>query len=338
VGAVFAVHGLAEPGLGERLELAKLCLGVATVVVFLNRGRSWLTAVMVAALALSAYSVGQRSDVIHTWRSFFGVVRLEKNTVSGLGGEVKLMAHGTTLHGAQAQNPRYRCQPLLYYAPDTPIGQVFRQVKAAKPAMRVGAVGLGSGAVASYTRPGDRLTFFEIDPQVVRISSDPKNFSYTTECAGGKIDYVVGDARLTLARQPTGVYDILLIDAFSSDSIPAHLLTVEAVRGYLTHLKPDGVLILHLSNRNLELRSPAQAVALAAGGAALLQRYPAYDRPRYWESAEDAVIVGRNTAALAPFAADNRWTSAKRGRPWTDDYSNLIGALAARAAEVWRGG
>ena len=106
--------------------------------------------------------------------------------------------------------------------------------------------------MAGYVRPGDRLTFFEIDPLVKRISTDPANFSYTTECAKGPIDYVIGDARLTLARQAPDQLDVLLIDAFSSDAVPAHLLTVEAVRGYLTKLKPDGVLILHLSNLELK--------------------------------------------------------------------------------------
>jgi SAM-dependent methyltransferase len=250
-----------------------------------------------------------------------------------------MLSHGTTLHGAQAQDPRYRCRPLVYYAPETPIGQVFKQESARKPAMRIGAVGLGTGAVAAYTRRGDRLTFFEIDPLVIKVSTDPAHFSYTTECARGKIDYVLGDARLTLAKQPPDTFDILLIDAFSSDSVPAHLLTVEAVKGYLTHLKPDGVLILHLSNRNLDLPQVAQAVVHAAGAPGLLQKHRMAEHvPALWESAEDAVVVARDPRALAAFAADPRWKPIEAGttKPWTDDYTNLVGALISRIKQ--RGG
>ena len=197
-------------------------------------------------------------------------------------------------------------------------------------------MGLGTGSVSAYVRPTDHLTFFEIDPLVIRISHDSGDFDYTTKCAKGPVDFVLGDARLTLAKQPKDEFDILLIDAFSSDSVPAHLLTVEAVKGYLTHLKPDGVLILHLSNRNLELRAPAMAVAQAAGGYALLQQHDEADgQPEMWESSEDALIVGRSAAALAAFESDDRWTQSDptQARPWTDDYTNLVGAMIGRIRE-----
>jgi SAM-dependent methyltransferase len=250
---------------------------------------------------------------------------------------VRMLSHGTTLHGAQAVDPRWRCNPLVYYATSSPIGQVFLALQREKPALRIGAVGLGTGTVSAYVRPGDRLTFFEIDPLVIKVSSDPAHFSYTTLCAKGRVDYVLGDARLTVARQPADVFDILLIDAFSSDSVPTHLLTTEAVRGYLTHLKPDGVLILHLSNRNLDLDGPAQAVAKAAGGVALIQHFrptAATDKGG-WPSPEDAVIVGRSRAGLERFLSDPRWKYANAGTvlPWTDDYTNLIGALWRRLKE-----
>lgn len=322
---------------GVGLEV-KLLLSAAMVLAFLLRGRALTFFAMIAVLCVAAQAVGDRTDVQQSWRSFFGVLRQSQMPVPGLGGTVKMLSHGTTLHGAQAQDPRYRCRPLVYYAPETPIGQAFSAVRAEKATMDVGAVGLGTGAVAAYTRPGDRLTFFEIDPLVVRIATDPRHFTYTTECARGRIDYVVGDARLTLARQPKGRFDLLLIDAFSSDSVPAHLLTVEAVRGYLDRLKPDGVLVLHLSNRHLELRSPAMAVAEAAGGHAMLQRHEAAEgMPALWESAEDVVIVGRTQAALAPFEHDARWqpADARGARPWTDDYMNLLGAIYGRLKERW---
>jgi SAM-dependent methyltransferase len=248
-----------------------------------------------------------------------------------------MLSHGTTLHGAEALDPRWRCNPLVYYATTTPIGQVFLAQQREKPALRIGAVGLGTGSVAAYVRAGDRLTFFEIDPLVIRISSDPAHFSYTRVCAKGPVDYVLGDARLTVGRQPAGIFDILLIDAFSSDAVPTHLLTVEAVRGYLTHLKPDGVLVLHLSNRNLDLNGPALAVAKAAGGVAMIQQYrpaPGADMGG-WPSREDAVIIARSPDGLARFGHDARWQAADGSdvRPWTDDYTNLFGALWRRLQE-----
>jgi SAM-dependent methyltransferase len=215
---------------------------------------------------------------------------------------------------------------------------VFLHQQAERPAgVRIGAVGLGTGSVAAYVRPGDRLTFFEIDHLVIRISTDPKHFSYTTKCVQGPVDYVIGDARLTLAKQPNDTFDILLIDAFSSDSVPAHLLTVEAVRGYLSKLKPDGILILHLSNRHLDLKGPAQAVARAAGGYAMLQQRRVIGDGAFWEADEDALIVARSPQALAGYAKDPRWlpSDPTKARPWTDDYTNLAGALWRRSKEKW---
>jgi spermidine synthase len=198
-----------------------------------------------------------------------------------------------------------------------------------KSAVDIAAVGLGTGAVAAYTRPGDRLTFFEIDPLVINITRNPANFTYVTQCAHGQIGYVVGDARLTLAKQPPGKFDILLIDAFSSDAIPAHLLTVEAMRTYFSRIKPDGVVIFHLSNRHLQLMTPAEGIARAAGGVSLEQKYIASaDSPRMWESSEFAVIAGRTPQALEPYRS-GIWEipSPSNARTWTDDYTNIPGAV-----------
>jgi len=323
---------------GDVGMIIKLVLAVAMVAAFLLRRRTIMFFALIAMLSVGAQAMGDRVDVRQSWRSFFGVVRQSEMPVKAMKGQVRMLSHGTTLHGAQAQHPDYDCRPLVYYAPETPIGQVFVHGFGGAKSLRIGAVGLGTGAVAAYTRPGDHLTFFEIDPMVIRISTDPKHFTYTTACAGGKIDYVLGDARLTLAKQPDGSFDTLLIDAFSSDAVPAHLLTVEAMKGYLAKLKPDGVLIVHLSNRNLDLRSPAMAVAKAAGGFALIQRHdPPASSPPLWESTEEAMIVARNPEALADFKADPRWkpTDPTLARPWTDDYMNLAGSLYSRLKESW---
>ena len=347
VGATFI-----GPSAGSRVVVAgisqhdlltiglRVCLGTAAICAFLVRSRALVFFAVIAILAITAAASAQHAPATHTWRSFFGILTQSQTRVGPLG-TVNMLAHGTTLHGAQSLDPRYACQPLTYYAPSTPIGQVFLKVQDEKPAIRVGAVGLGTGSVAAYVRAPDRLTFFEIDPLVVRVATDPAHFSYTTRCAKGPIDYVIGDARLTLAKQPADLFDVLLIDAFSSDAVPVHLLTVEAVRGYLTHLKPDGVLILHLSNRNLELNAPAQAVAAAAGGVALAQSYrPTKAEAAMWAAPEDALIIGRSPAALDRFKADARWrkTQPHLVRPWTDDYTNLVGALWRRMQQKLAGG
>jgi SAM-dependent methyltransferase len=331
-----APHTYAKPVIGgftqiEAYEIGvRVCLGAAVISAFLVRRRALMFFAVLAVLTMGAAAAADRNNTTTSWRSFFGVVHQSETQVPAIGGPVRMLSHGTTLHGAQALSAPWRCNPLVYYAQSTPIGQVFL-AKQREPALRIGAVGLGTGSVSAYVRPGDRLTFFEIDPLVIRLSSDPHHFSYTTRCAKGAVDYVLGDARLTLAKQPADIFDVLLIDAFSSDAVPTHLLTVQAVQGYLTHLKPDGVLILHLSNRNLELNGPAQAVARAAGGVALIQHYrpgPGQDLGG-WPSPEDAVIIARSPAGLAAFTHDPRWeaTDPTRVKPWTDDYTNLFGAL-----------
>ncbi|MDE2487799.1 MAG: fused MFS/spermidine synthase, partial [Alphaproteobacteria bacterium] len=317
VGALAApvVLAFAPPQLGARtvidgitnrtlIDLAtKLLLALAVVCAYLLRRQGLLFFAVIAVLSLGASAAANRASTLESWRSFFGVMKISQARADPLGGTVRMLANGSTLHGAEALNPKYRCRPLVYYSPDAPIGQVLTAEQAEKPALRMGVVGLGAGAVAAYVRPRDHLTYFEIDPLVIKIATTWRRFFYTTECARGQVDYVVGDGRLTLARQPRGDYDVLLIDAFTSDAVPTHLLTVQAVRMYLRRLKPDGVLILHLSNRNLDLDGPAQAVAVAAGGHALFQRFEPQSRG-LWESGEDAVIVGRTAQAIAPFAHD----------------------------------
>jgi hypothetical protein len=307
----------------------KLLLMITVVAAFLLRDRALLFLALCVALIGGAQSLSLHEDLIKTDRSFFGVLRVTQSHVTRYG-PARLLAHGTTLHGAQLLDPAERCRPLVYYAPTTPIGQVFRSVEARKPAIRIGAIGMGAGTVAAYTRAHDSLRFFEIDPLVIKLATDPAYFSYINGCAKGTIDWVLGDARLTLAREAPDQFDILLVDAFSSDSVPAHLLTVEAMRGYLSRIKPDGVVIMHLSNRNLELMQPVAGAARAAGGAALQQAYrPSRGYIDKVDTGEDAVIVARDPKSLDAYRADPRWKAADPHgvRVWTDDYTNLFGAL-----------
>ncbi|RAK52978.1 fused MFS/spermidine synthase [Phenylobacterium deserti] len=336
VVVTFRHHFGAQHGDTQLAQVMIVALISASVIcaVLLRRWALMFFAA-VAVLAIGAHGAAERSTNTRNWRSFFGVLTQSEVNAPSMGGAVRMLSHGTTLHGAQATNPQFACRPLVYYTPGTPIGQVVLTQGETRPAMRMGVVGLGTGSMAAYAAAPDHLTFFEIDPLVVRIASDPAHFSYTTRCARGRVDYVIGDARLTLARQPAESFDVLLIDAFSSDAVPAHLLTVEAIRGYLGKLKPDGVLILHLSNRNLELKAPAFASARAAGGFALLQQRRVFGNLSTWESDEDALVVGRTPQAIARYAADTRWidSAGRTVRPWTDDYTNVPGSFWSKMKE-----
>jgi len=315
----------------ELVRIAQAVLGVAALFAFLLRDRAVMFTVVIGAMVWSGYHVARGYDWVLTERSFFGVMRVASTPIEGLDGPVHVLMHGTTLHGAQAQAARYRCMPTLYYATSTPLGQAALMTQAEKPGGAViGIVGQGSGAMAAYKRAQDRMSFFEIDPMVDRLSRDPRWFSFINGCAEGPIRTVLGDARLTMEREAPASYDLLIIDAFSSDAVPTHLLTVEAIAGYLRLLKPEGVVVLHLSNRNLEITLPAEAAAAALKAPALHQIYiERRDAASMSESSTEALIVGKSEAALAPYRQDTRWRTleATGVRPWTDDYVNLFGAL-----------
>jgi len=335
IAAVLLVSRGQSDATTHMIAFAGLSLTAVCALLLWNRAIAFMVAIF--ALVVGGNLVFDNLEVLQHWRDFFGVLSISRGPVPGLG-EVKMLRHGVTLHGAQSSLPEYRCRPLTYYAPETPIGQVFTAVQSRKLSVNVGAVGLGAGSVAAYTRPGDAMRFFEIDPLVIQVATNPAYFTYTTECAKGRIDYTLGDARLTLSSQPSGVYDILLIDAFSSDSVPAHLLTVEAVRMYLSKLAPGGVLILHLSNRHLDLMRPAMAAASSAGAYAMQQTYrtaSSQSQANVRAAGEQAVVLARSRAALEPFMSDRRWkaSDANGVKPWTDDYTDIFGALIRHVGE-----
>ncbi len=328
VTAVLCIATLFAPKVVS-FNLVMILLTVAGVCAFLLRRQGLIYAGMVLALGVASYDQlfkGQRE----TYRSFFGVVQLIR-APAPVFGAVKLMVNGSTLHGAQPERPSQRCTATTYYGSGTPIGQVFAAEEAMHPGLSVGTVGLGSGTVATFTRPTDTLRFFEIDPLVIRLAFDPKRLSFVRGCAKGQVSVTLGDARLSLNKVADRSFDLLLVDAFSSDSVPTHLLTVEAIRTYLRVIKPDGVIILHLSNRNLELEGPAATSVREAGGVSLAQNYFSPAPSPYVESSEQAIIAGRNLAALQPLRKSGLWTPVGgHARAWTDDYVNVFGALVSR--------
>jgi len=307
-----------------------LILMFPMIGAFLLRDRMPVFVVLLLLITLSAQHVAGGKAATFTGRSFFGVMRVENRPDPGMGGDVNVLTHGTTLHGSQARAPDQACKPTLYYAPVTPLGQSALMLQARGYPVNIGVVGQGSGSMAAYKRAQDTLTFFEIDPLVDQMSRDKRWFTYISDCAEGPIKTVLGDARLTLGREPAGSYDLLIIDAFSSDAVPTHLLTVEALRGYLALLKPNGVVVLHLSNRNLDITRPAIAAAAELGAPSLHQLFQQRPgKPEMSEASTEALILSRTELGLADFRGDSRWTQPQptQVRPWTDDYVNLFGSL-----------
>jgi len=221
--------------------------------------------------------------------------------------------------------------PATYYYPGSPLARgvaTARQISAGN--LVVGNVGLGAGSMSCYSRPDETWRFYEIDPVVVRIARDVRHFTYLSRCRPNA-DIVLGDARQALAKEPAGRFDYLIIDAFSSDAIPVHLLTREAIGLYLQKLAPDGILALHVSNRHMDLPGVAGATALSVPGtfAALVTDRPA---PEDEATKSNVVFVTKSAIAIAPILAwsDSKPVAAAEIAPWTDDYSDVPSAIWRR--------
>ncbi|HEU4629337.1 MAG TPA: fused MFS/spermidine synthase [Gemmatimonadaceae bacterium] len=263
-------------------------------------------------------------------RSFFGVYG-----VRDAGGGFYVLYNGTTLHGAQDRRAGHTREPLTYYRVRGPLGDLFSVKRLERRPLRVGVVGLGAGSVACYARPGDRWTFYEIDPAIERIARDRRYFTYLSECTPDA-RVVLGDARLSLAHDSDERYDILVLDAFSSDAIPVHLLTREALAVYRAHLAPGGIIAVHVSNRYLDLRPVVGNLAADAGMVALLgeeRRLSAADRARLHTASVWIAVAERRAPLEALSVRQPRWGALEwdaGAGVWTDDYSNVLGALVKR--------
>jgi spermidine synthase len=256
-------------------------------------------------------------------RTFFGVLRVRTDA-----GNNRILMHGSTVHGVQSLDPARRHEPLTYYHRSGPMGQLMNALGSRLAAADIGVVGLGAGSLAAYVKPGQRWTFYEIDPAVVQIARTERVFTHLHDC-GSSCDVVLGDARLSLARQPHARYSLLVLDAFSSDGIPVHLLTTEALELYLERLAPDGVLAFHISNRHLRLRPVLAAVAKQWGLTTLVQRDPTTvaAEGRY---ASEWMLMARSPEAFGPLVDDPRWTHPPvpaGTHVWTDDFSDVLGVL-----------
>jgi hypothetical protein len=286
----------------------------------------------VAAIVLaSQVYAGPYGHIIHRERSFFGVYRVSDDADN----RYRVLFHGGTPHGLQSLDPARACEPLAYFTRGGPIGQVFEAYQASPVENNVAVIGLGAGVMACYHQPRQRLTFYEIDPNVLALAQNRRYFTYLSDCSHGPVQVVLGDARLRLREAPAHAYGMIVLDAFSGDSIPTHLVTREALALYLAKLAPSGILAFHISNRYLDLHGVLGDLARDAGLFCLTRTdFPVSDAAArrgvfnsWW------VVMARQATDLDALASDTRWQeleTAPGGRVWTDDYSNIVGILSFR--------
>jgi SAM-dependent methyltransferase len=293
--------------------------------------RQFVAALMIFAALVSLPSAVKRGQA---QRSYFGVYRVQTSE----DGEFRTLVNGSTLHGAQRirdgeGNPVDDATPATYYYEASPMAMTIAKVRerlgAAKG--RYGVIGLGAGSLACHSRPGEAWRFFEIDPKIIAIATDPRYFSFLAHCQPAP-DIVIGDARLTMSKEQDASFDLIIVDAFSSDAVPVHLMTAEALRLYLDKLKPDGIALLHISNRNLDLDSVLGAtVKLLPGVDGFIIADDDADGS-YAQSTSTVAVFAKNQQALAPLREikESREFDAHGLRAWSDDYSDILGAFISK--------
>ena len=305
----------------------------AALALLLKANRLKIFATVVLALVLIRVYPADDGRV-ETVRSFFGVHKI----VVMPGGQYHVLMHGTTIHGAQrflnsdGTPVAGRPEPISYYHRDGGIGQAIAAIRERKGApLRVAVIGVGSGTLACAAEPGETWKFFEIDQTMIDTARDPKYFSYIQNCAPD-MKPVIGDARLTFAKEPDGVYDLIIVDAYSSDAIPIHLATQEAMQIYKDKLAPQGAVVMHVSNRHLELSSVVVGIADANEMQSWVYSEDS-GRDNEYIFATTVVVSAREEADIGKLASSDEWTQTEpteNQRVWTDDYSNVLGAVYRR--------
>ncbi len=350
-GVALFVAVVMFPGLTERLVTDKEAIRLAVfgytftlsvfelvvamlliVAAFVSREPLPFAAVIAVALIIGQV-YRPDSDVRETMRSFFGVHKINETA----DGRFRVFLHGTTIHGAErlkdnSGQPITGKPPLItYYHDNSPMGVTVKATRERVGGpVRIAVVGLGTGTFACFSEPGDSFTFYEIDATVQKMARDPKYFRYLTECAP-QAPIVLGDARLTLAESKDQ-YDLIVLDAFSSDAIPIHLMTREAMATYLSRLAPRGIVLMHVSNRHMELSSVVAGIAHVNGLVSRVNNRAARDGEddSDYLFTSTVVISAREDADFATLREDADWTvidPPAGQRVWTDDYSNVIGAV-----------
>ncbi len=285
---------------------------------------------LAAILLAGTFHQGEQGRLLYSARSFFGIHRVTVDATA----QFHVLVHGKTIHGMQSLEPGRRDEPLTYYHRTGPIGQLFAAY-GAELKSPVAVVGLGAGSLASYGQPGQAWTFYEIDPVVEGLAKDPRYFTFLRD-SPAKVEVVLGDARLSLLRAPKQAYGLIVLDAYSSDAIPVHLITREALRLYLDKLAPRGLLAFHISNLHLDLK-PVLARLASDGGLFCRVQSDTNLSPAEKAGGKRAsqwLVMARATEDLARLAADPRWEAcpveASKPAVWTDDYSSILEVFTLR--------
>jgi SAM-dependent methyltransferase len=305
--------------------------GVPTVLClfFLRRPLRFGLA-LAGVLVACAFVPGYADRTLLVERNFFGIHRISLDPQ----GRYHWLMHGNTIHGIQHVDPRQRDEPLSYFTKRGPFGQAFAALDDSVK-QRVGVIGLGAGSLAAYGRRGERWTFYEIDPAVEQIAEDPRYFTFLHDCAAD-VEVVLGDARLSLQQAHDGQYGVLVLDAYTSDTIPLHLITREALALYLQKLAPDGLLIFHISNRHLRLERVLGVLAQNAGLSCVIQNESGGGEGELLATGKISskwVVMARRSETLAGLIRDPRWQRPPphlRARLWTDDYASVFSVF------IWR--
>jgi hypothetical protein len=303
--------------------------GLFSYVVWTHPRRPLAFALAVGAILLgTGLAPGVGGRILRRERSFYGILRVTEDDRA----RARRLFHGWTLHGQQSTEPGREREPTTYYLPGGPASQVLGALSG-RPysnAARVAIVGLGIGGLAPYAKPGQAWTFYELDPAVEAVARDASLFTYLRDCAAASVDVVLGDARLRLADASDHSLDLIVLDAFSSDAIPVHLLTREALALYLAKRASSGLIAYHISTRHLDLEPILGALAHDRDLVARIRRdltiTPEEKRlgkqPTVW------VVLADRESDLGPIASDPRWKPARIGASiWTDDRSSLLDAL-----------
>ncbi len=332
VGGAVAVSALVNNHFGSLSRYLLLGAAVPALVVLSQKQHRVRFAASVAMILLAAtLTESGFGPVVYAARTFFGVYRVRVDEVRGY----RFMIHGTTLHGMQRLDPARGDEPLSYFHRTGPIGQIFAALPQASTASDVAVVGLGVGTLASYRAPSQHWTFYEIDPIVERIARDASHFTYLSRC-GANCAVITGDGRVSLAQEAPRKFGIIVLDAFSSDAVPMHLLTKEAMALYLSKLAPGGAIAFNISNMNLSLSPVLARIAADAGLEALWQHEPS--DAGSWQTGKfpsEWLVVARDRRDLGSLTTDVRWKApvvADTTPLWTDDFSNILSVLRRKGA------
>ncbi len=327
LGAMLFVTGVADLDAAAHTVYLFLFAVAVGVAVFSFKDRPVRFGLGVGAVLFALFVFAGADNVLDQQRSFFGVYRVKSEE----GGRVHVLTNGTIMHGAQFTDPARRREPAGYYTRQGPLGQVFTALEGTRRVRTVGLVGLGAGATLCYARPGQDWTVYEIDPVVGRLARNPAYFQYWSECLDPQRSRIVyGDARISLRHVPDGRFDLLILDAYSSDAVPAHLITRQALELYRAKLSPNGLLVFNLSNRHLDLGRVMGALVADAGMAGLIQTHVPEKEAGPYHWASEWAVVAADPAGLAFLSADPRWKRLQAPPAadiWTDDFSNILRAL-----------